>query len=170
MRLTRRQLRSLIKEFKSPDQIKAPEVDIPGILSGDGFPPIDDDDDREGPENKCPSFQEIHEHISYLYGTLFEFFINKNIKEYQHLEIYEVTDIPFELAIKDHGVYIAKELVQKCGRYNSNILKIIKNPRVLLGDDPEMSILQNFSVPGIERHELIYTIQVLRHSILRLGR
>ena len=73
-----------------------------------------------------------------------------------------------ELAIKDHGVYIAKELIRKCGRYNSNILKIISNPRVLLGDDPSMSFRQNFSVPGIELHELKYTILVLRHSILRM--
>ena len=174
MKLTKKQLekairRSLIKEFKSPNQIIPQNIDIPGLFSGDGFPPKDNNKEREGPENKCTAFQEIHEYISYLYGTLVEWFINKSIPKYQHLQpIQDVTDIPFEIAIADHGVYIAKELIVKCGRYNSNIIKFIKRPSVILGEDPEMGYNKNFNVPGIDRKELIHIVQVLRNSILRL--
>ena len=86
MKITRRQLRKLIKEFKITGQIVTPKIDLPGTSSGDGFPPIDDDGDNEGPGNRCQTFQEIHESISYLYGTLVEFFINKKLTDYEHLD------------------------------------------------------------------------------------
>ena len=176
MKLTKNKIRKLIieallKEYKRTGEeftITPPKLDIPGLMSGNQDPPDDDDDEREGPENKCQSFQEIHEAVSYMYGTLVEWFMNKNITDYSHLDIYDVTDIPLELAIKDHGIYIAKELLKKCGRYNTHILKFISNPFILLSEDPEYAYNQNFSVSGIEKDELIHTIWVLHSSIKRI--
>ena len=139
MKLTRRQLRKIIKEFKIPEKLYTPNIDL-----GGGFPPPIDDPDRGGGGNKCQNFEEVHNAISFLHGELTEYFINMPVSDYEHLGVYKYTDIPFEIAARNHGIHTAKELIAKCGRGNSSITTLMSNPKVLLGDDPIRAYNQKF--------------------------
>lgn len=163
MKLSKRQLRKLIKEFKLPEKLYTPDINL-----GGGFPPPIDNPDRGNGGNKCQNFEEVHNAISFLHSELTEYFINMPVADYEHLGVYEFTDIPFEIAARNHGVHIARELITKCGRGNSSIVTLMSNPKVLLGDDPIRSYnknFQNLTRQGIERNELKHTILILRQSI-----
>jgi hypothetical protein len=163
MKLTRKELRKVISEFRLPEKMYTPN-----ITSGNGFPPPADNPGNGGGQNKCQNFEEVHDAISYLHGELTEYFINMPVADYEHLDVYEFTDIPFDIAARNHGIQVAKELIAKCGRYNSSVMALMTNPKVLLGDDPIRSYNQNFqnmSRQGIERNELKHTILILRQAI-----
>ena len=90
------------------------------------------------------------------------------VSDYDHLEVNEFTDIPFEIAVRNHGIHTAKELIAKCGRGNVSIVTLMSNPKVILGDDPIRSYNKNFqdlTRQGIDRNELKHTILILRQSI-----
>ena len=73
MKLTKKQIRklirgSLLKEFKDSGEqftITPPKFDIPGIISGDGFPP-DDEPSPGGGGESCSDFGPKYNE-SYLY-------------------------------------------------------------------------------------------------------
>ena len=163
MKISRNQLKKLIKEFKLPEKLYTPDIDL-----GGGFPPPIDEPNNRGGGNKCQNFEEVHNAISFLHSELTEYFINMPVADYEYLDVYEYTDIPFEIAVRNHGIHTAKKIIAKCGRGNSSIVTLMSNPKILLGDDPIRSYnknFQNFSRQGIEKNELIHTIQILRHSI-----